>query len=135
MGSSIPDPFAPDPMAGIEAMELAAWRVGQAARQMLREHPDLPVYEMRAGSVSTGKPDLDVSVNTVDDVRTWASRTGVTATSNIRAYGTDFVGEFVSASADLNGVTVAVFCTRMLSGAERDAYFAAQHAEVATADA
>lgn len=135
MGSSITDPLALDPMAAIEAMELAAWRVAQTARQLRRDHPDLPVYDMRAASVSCGKAELDVNVNTTDDVRMWAQRVGVQPEASTRTYSPSTIGEHVIATADLNGVTVTVYATRFLSEPEREAHLARRDLELEAVDA
>ncbi|MFJ4551020.1 hypothetical protein ACIP4X_17635 [Streptomyces sp. NPDC088817] len=127
MGTSIPDPLAPDPMAAIDAMELTAFRVAQTARQLRRDHPDLGVYEMLPSSISIGRAELDIHASDVDAALAWATALGGKAKHELGDYAPETVFERVTATVDVSGVKVVVYAQRILTAAEV-AHFRAQQA-------
>lgn len=124
MSSSIPDPLATDPLAAIDAMELAAWRVAQTARQLRREHPDLPVREMRPDSITVGKPELEIGAGSLVGAQEWAECLGVELHREIRDYAADTVWEHATAETWIGDVHVSVYGTRFFTPAEAEAYHA-----------
>lgn len=115
-------------LAAIEAMETAAFRTGMMARRLLAEHPDLPVKEIRPGFVSGGKAEVCVTVDDCDGVRAWAERLGLRAESEIRSYtvvsGYENVYESTNAKGVLDGIGIELLGTRVVDGAEREAWIA-----------
>ncbi|MFJ2719438.1 hypothetical protein [Streptomyces sp. NPDC087437] len=126
MGSSIPDPLAPDPMAAIDAMELAAFRIGQTARQLRRDHPDLPIYEMRPSSVTNGHAELDIHAYDIDAALAWANAISARAEHEMSDYAPETIFKRVTATADVSGVTVTVYAQQVLTDAEVAHYRAQQ---------
>lgn len=116
------------PLAAIEAMEAAAFRTGLMARRLLAEHPDLPVKEIRPGFVTGGKAELDITVDSCDNVRAWAERFGLHAALRINSYtvvsGYENVYESCTAKGMFDGIDIRVLGTRNVDGAEREAWIA-----------
>lgn len=102
------------PLATIEAFESAAFRSAQVARQLLADHPDLSVYEIRPYAATSaymqdadmGK--LEISTDTVDDVRAWAEVLGAEVE--------------ITVHADIPGLKTQPFaihrCTARIAGVE-----------------
>lgn len=115
-------------LADIEAMESAAFRTGLLARRLLAQHPDLAVTQIRPGFVAGGKAELHISVDSCDDVRTWAERLGLHTESEIRSYtlsaGYENVYESREAKGEVDGATIEFLGTRTVEGAEREAWIA-----------
>lgn len=115
------------PLSTIEAFEAGAFRVGQLARRLRTDHPDLPVVRMEptawALTSMFGDPDvtaeLEIGAGTVDGVRAWAAALDVEATVTT-SVNSPF--ELAQASAVVDGVTVKVEGTRALTGDEYAAW-------------
>lgn len=112
-------------LAELEAFEAAAFRVGQLARRLRIDHPDLPVDVMQPtvwALASSAGPDvhaeLEIHCDSVDGVHAWAAVLGVEATVTIAGSGY----ERAVAKAVVNGVTVKVSGTRSLTGDEYAAW-------------
>lgn len=79
------------PLATIEAFEAAAFRTAHVARKLLADHPDLSVNEIRprAATSSYMRDDdmgaLEISTDTVDDVRAWAEALGAEVEITVHA--------------------------------------------------
>jgi hypothetical protein len=115
-------------LAGIEAMEAAAFRTGLMARRLLADHPDLPVKEIRPGYVTGGRAELQINTDDCDGVRAWAERFGLHVESQISSYtlGNDHenVYEACRAKGQVDGAGIELLGTRSLDGAEREAWIA-----------
>ena len=129
-----------DPLATIEAFEASAFRAAQVARQLLAEHPDLSVWEVRPrASVSPASRDndvaaLEIATDTVDDVRSWAEALGVEVeiTVHDRIPGLDTRPFTIhKCTARVAGVDVKVIDSRELSEDEVAAWRAEQCQAVA----
>jgi len=119
-----------NPLGAIEAMEAAAFRTGQAARQMLAEHPDLPVQEIRPGYSTGGRAELAIHAGDCDSVRAWAERLGLEAEAHFGSYtyptnGYEMVYEACHAKGTVLGAQVDISGTRSVEGAERESWIAA----------
>lgn len=123
------DPLAPDPMAPVDAMELAAWRIAQTARQLRREQPDVPVRGFRPVGVFTGRPELEIEAGSLGAAQEWAQRLGVEATSEIHVFAPDAISEHVTAETNVGDVHVEVYGTRFFDPAECEAYHREQAAD------
>lgn len=118
MGSSIPDPLAPDPMTAIDAMELTAWRIAQTARQLRRDHPHLPVHEMQPLGITDGRTALEINAGSHEGVFAWAQHLGTepTRTSHPDTPTPHQVAfEHVTVTADIAGVSVTVYAIQLLA--------------------
>ncbi|MCR3732221.1 hypothetical protein FHS35_009139 [Streptomyces umbrinus] len=122
-------------LAGIDAMEAAAFRTGLMARRLLAGHPDLPVKEIRPGFVSGGHAELQINTDDCDGVRLWAERFGLSVESDISSYtlGNDHenVYEACRAKGQVDGVGIELLGTRSLDGAEREAWLAERDKDAA----
>jgi hypothetical protein len=116
MGSSIPDPLAPDPMAAIDAMELAAWRIAQTARQLRRDHPHLPVHEMRPLGITDGRTALEINAGSHEGVLAWAQHLGTEPTRTSHPDTTNQVSfQHTQVTADITDVSVTVYAIQLVS--------------------
>lgn len=120
------------PLATIEAFESLAFRIACVARQLLAEHPDLPLMEMRpcafgsSTTVSTSS-ELDITAYDTDAVRAWATALGTTV--DVRFHDADSVVarfEYHCAKATVDGVRVHVGSTRQPTEDEVAAWRAKQ---------
>ncbi|WP_155054520.1 hypothetical protein [Streptomyces blattellae] len=135
MDPSIHDPLAPDPMAPVDAMELAAWRIAQTARQLRREHRDLPLQEMRPVGLATDKPHLEIHAGSIDAVEQWAKRLGAEPQREIHVYAPDTISEHADAGTDVGEVHVIVYGSRFFTAVECEAYHREQAAKEAVSRA
>ncbi len=117
------------PLATIEAFESAAFRVGQVARRLLAEHPDLPVGDMQPFAATHPRPagdtaQLEMMLRTVDDVAAWAHALGTTP--NVRFHDSPFTAtgafEFHQAAQTIDGVDVRIMATRSTTEEETAAW-------------
>ncbi|WP_432193778.1 hypothetical protein [Streptomyces sp. bgisy027] len=107
-----------DPLANIEAFEAGAFRVAHVARQLLADHPDLPIREIRPQSSAYQDPgrtyaSLEISAGSTAGVRAWAD--ALRATVKVTFYdhnSTAAAFESHQAQAVVSGVDVAVVATR-----------------------
>jgi hypothetical protein len=115
--------------AGIEAFEAAAFRAGQQARAFLTARQDLPLpYSVYLAGAEDRSPFLLLTVNSEDDVQSWALALGV-ATTYALAPGQESVRPSfgtVQARAVVDGMNVQVAHGLMLSPEEWEARQAAQ---------
>lgn len=111
-------------------MEAAAFRVGQVARRLLADHPDLSardieptVWTLNRGTAVTQK--LEITPDSIDGVRAWAEALGVEAevtVSGRTAYAPYKVAKF---ETEIDGVEVEFSTT----GAATDDEIVAWRAE------
>lgn len=118
--------------------ESVAFRVGQVARRLQAEHPNLvarqvicSIYSIafrQETDVST-MARLEVSADGLDGALAWATALGATAHQQIKdnAHG---VYETARCEAVIDGVTVEVSATRFLSADEAAAWHAEQAEQV-----
>ncbi|MDX3024040.1 hypothetical protein [Streptomyces acidiscabies] len=119
---------------GLEVLESSAFRLGQVMRRVLADHPDLPMRWFSPRVYSTVYADGDVSTavgadinaGSVDGVRTWAQALGATASVETKLPGQKDPYESARFAVVLDGVTVEVSGTRLLSSEERAALEAEQ---------
>lgn len=115
------------PLDTVEVFEAAAFRVGQVARRLLTDHPDLPVKSLEPtlwvlASDFSGpdtKAELEVTAGSVDDVRAWAAALEAQATVTVSDRSPY---ERAEAEAEVDGVTVKVTGSRSLTGEEYAAW-------------
>ncbi|MCC9712042.1 hypothetical protein E4N62_46675 [Streptomyces sp. MNU76] len=124
-------------LAELEAFEAAAFRVGQLARRLRTDHPDLPVQTMLPtvwALASSAGPDvhaeLEIHCDSVDGAHACAAVLGVEATVTIAGSGY----ERAAAKAVVNGIKVKVSGTRSLTGDEYRAWRAEQDQAAAEAE-
>lgn len=104
-------------LATIEAFESAAFRIAQVARQLLAEHPGLPLWDIRpiASERRSGikTAHLELSLSEVEDLLAWAEALGVTAA--VRFYDAKNSAqafEHHEATQTITGVAVVLTATR-----------------------
>jgi hypothetical protein len=127
-------------LAELEAFEAVAFRIGQLARRLRTENPDLPatgmlptVWVLAGMDGPAVHADLEIECDSVDDVRAWAKALDVEATVT-----TDARSPYKRAAAEvlIVGVTVKVSGSQTLTGDEYTAWRAArEQAALATAAA
>ncbi|MDT7847248.1 hypothetical protein [Streptomyces justiciae] len=106
------------PLTTIEAFEAGAFRVAHVSRQLLAEHPSLPVREIRPATIAFQGPatthaKLEISTNDVDGVRAWANALGTTVSvAFYDARGVSMAFEHHEAQVTVGGVEVTVTATR-----------------------
>ena len=123
--------------AELEAFEAAAFRIGQLARGLRADYPDLPVETMEPTLWSFAGSDgpklhssLEVVCGSADDACAWAKALNVEATVTTNATS---AYKQVAAQAVIVGVTVKVSGSQSLTGDEYTAWQAARdQAAVAT---
>ncbi|MEW2636448.1 hypothetical protein AB0903_33630 [Streptomyces sp. NPDC048389] len=116
------------PLATIEALEAAAFRVGQVARRLLAEHPGLPVWEIRPRAIAysrhpTNSAQLEISPRDTDAVRAWAEALGTTV--DVKFYDNparSHCFEYHGAECTIGGVEVSISATRRPSEEEITAW-------------
>lgn len=110
----------PNPLAAIERMEAAAFRVSRVTRQLLADHPDLPMKDLLPGAVTIGRTEIDFSAGSIEGATAWAEALGVelTRTSHPDAIYGWHGYEAAHVSADIGGVHVRITGTRSLTAAE-----------------
>jgi len=116
-----------DVLAALVAFESVAFRIGQLARRLRTEHPDLSVQSMeptawvlvRAFDGPDVHAELEIRPDSVDDARAWAKALGTEATATV---GTSSPYERVVAEAVIDGVMVKVDGMRALVGDEYAAW-------------
>lgn len=123
--------------AELEAFEAAAFRIGQLARSLRADYPDLPVETMEPTLWSFAGDDgprlhttLEVVCDSADDACAWAKALNVEATVT-----TNTTNAYKQAAAQvvISGVTVKVSGFQSLTGDEYTAWKAARdQAAVAT---
>lgn len=115
--------------AGIEEFEAAAFRAGQQARRFLTDRQDLPLpYSVYLAASEGRAPFLLLTMNSEDDVQSWALALGVPTTDALApgqtpgrtAFGT------VQARASVDGMDVRVAHGLTLTPEEWEARQAAQ---------
>lgn len=118
-----------DFLATIQAFEAGAFRVAHVARQLLADHPDLPVREIRllaheAQDPAASDVRLEISVRCADDARVWADALGTTVTVTFYDHGsTARAFEYHVVRATVGGVGVEIKTTRIdLTDAEIEAW-------------
>lgn len=100
-------------LAAITAMESAAFRLGQVARGLLADHPDLLVASLDTStSTSTGAETvvtvLALHAGEVADVLRWAETLGIAAHRNL---GSAVIGggyEHASADLERDGLAIRI---------------------------
>ena len=123
--------------AELEAFEAAAFRIGQLARSLRADHPDLPIETMEPTLWSFAGADspklhtsLEVVCSSADDACAWAKALNVEATVTTE---TTSPYQRAAAQAVIGGVTVKVSGFQSLTGDEYTAWQAARdQAAVAT---
>jgi hypothetical protein len=121
----------PDPLACTTAMEAAVFRVGQVARRLLADHPELPVWDLEPsvwvlnhGSAVSAK--LEISPGTLDGVLAWGTALGVEVSVELvdrTPYAPYRAAKFVT---EVDGVQVDVNSTGAASDEETAAWRAEQ---------
>lgn len=119
-------------LAEIQAMEAAAFRVGQVGRQLLEKHPALASAYL-AASASGGSSSLyfdDPSVNCVD-IDKWAALLGIELSLVLKPRASpeypQWVGRAqISGQLRIDGVTVELHGIRLLTQEQWDAAQAAE---------
>lgn len=108
-----------NPLAGIEQMEACAFRLGQLARRLLADHPDLPPVRITASATDRGfgrllLEDLEYGRDGVD-VLPWATALEIPLTSKLgrAAVGGGF--ESLKGERKIDGERVQVTLLRMLN--------------------
>ncbi|MCH5677862.1 hypothetical protein [Streptomyces gilvus] len=122
------------PLQTIEAFESAAFRTAQVARQLLAEHPDLSVLEIRPRTAlssfiqDSDMATLEISTETVDDVRGWAEAFGaeVEITVHDGFSGNPRPFAIHKCTTRISGVEVKAIDSRELSDEEAAAWRAEQ---------
>lgn len=117
--------LAHSPLAAIEALEAGAFRLGQAVRQILAEHPGLPIRAFHPSvyvhgyldGPSTVRASVEISAHDVDGVDAWARALG--GRPEYRTH-TQPGHAFLHAHLDvpLGGAVLRVVGTRSLTDAE-----------------
>lgn len=103
---------SPDPLRTVVAMEAAAFRTGQIARQLVADHPNLPLdgieptvatYDDLRGIVVRARLELQLSSAQV--AQDWAAALGCehTVTEHETGYGPSTVAKFETV---IDGVTI-----------------------------
>lgn len=106
------------PLATIEAFEAGAFRVAGVSRQLLADHPNLPVREIRPATIAFQGPatthaKLEISTDDVEGVRAWADALGTTVSvAFYDARGASSAFEHHEAQVTVGGVEVTVAATR-----------------------
>ncbi|WP_340382254.1 hypothetical protein U5640_36210 [Streptomyces sp. SS7] len=124
------------PLEAIEALESATFRMGQALRQVLAEHPGLPIRTFHPSVRVDGYLDeqararasVEISARDVNGVEAWAKALG-----GEPEYRTHTVPNRPFLHADLTvtlgGTAVRIYGTRPLTDAETAALPAEQQAD------
>lgn len=117
------------PLAEVEAIEAAVFRIGQLARRLRTEHPELPIERMEptAWALATGyrgtdvHAELEIGAGSVDGVHAWATALG---TKDIVKTTDKGPHQAAKAEVVIHGVMVKVSGTRTLVGDEYAAWCA-----------
>jgi hypothetical protein len=109
------------PLSVVEGFEAAAFRLTQVARQLLAEHPGLPINDIRPSVLaSTHGISAQLEISVYDEgtgVRAWAEALGAAVTIDVHDVGT-YAYEHHEATVERGGVTVHVGGTRRLTDEE-----------------
>jgi hypothetical protein len=111
-----------NPLAELELLESAVFRLGCTARRLLAEHPQLPVKEFWP---SYGDVELTVYVETIQDVMAWAVVLGAEAVHEVHDYG-HYAYRSCRATTQTGGVTVVLLGTETMTQTEADRWRAQQ---------
>lgn len=126
------------PLAGIESFEAAVFRVGQVARRLLADNPELPVRDLEptAWTLAQGTAvtaALEITPDSVDGVRAWAKALGGEASVEVRGKGARYrVAKF---ETEIAGVQVEFTATGAASEDEIAAWRAEQDQAATSAGA
>lgn len=112
------------PLQTIEALEAAAFRTGQALRQVLAEHPELPIralhpYVHVSGYLdeeATTRASVEISTHGVDGVHAWAQALGGEPVISIHG-DSAHPFEHAELKVTLGGTEVRICGTRRLTDA------------------
>ncbi|MGW2511301.1 hypothetical protein ACWC0A_18080 [Streptomyces scopuliridis] len=110
----------PDLLAGIEVMEAMTFRVGQMARSLRTDHPDLMpcVQSLRGSTHTSGAAQLNLHAVDPDGAKALAARLGIELDQTInRGVGTGGF-EHLDGEAEINGVTVVISGIRLIDATE-----------------
>ncbi|MCZ7414275.1 hypothetical protein [Streptomyces sp. WMMC897] len=113
-----------DPMIAITGMEAAAWRASRLARQLLADHPDLPLQSFATAvdgsSYSGGNAKVELRCETYDDTRAWAKRLDIDLGTRSFQYRTSQSAamEVLSGEVELHDVTVHLSANRLVGAEE-----------------
>ncbi|MEH0657559.1 hypothetical protein QA860_07385 [Streptomyces stelliscabiei] len=126
-------------LAELEAFEAAAFRIGQLARSLRADHPDLPVETMEPTVWSFAGADgpklhitLELVCGSADGACAWAKALDVEATVTT---STTSPHKQAAAQAVIGGVTVKISGFQSLTGDEYTAWKAAREEAAVTASA
>ncbi|MEU9400599.1 hypothetical protein [Streptomyces sp. NPDC048242] len=117
------------------SFESAAFRVGQVARRLQAEHPELAVGSVTcaAGATSYQHAEdlyvharLELRAGDLEAARAWADALGADLTLKIRE-SKPFVSEVGECTAVIDGIDIEVSGRRTLSPEEADAWRAQQN--------
>lgn len=115
------------PLQTIEALEAAAFRVGQVGRRLLADHPDLPAWNVRPAAFASDRgttAQLEISTYDVDAVRAWAEALGTTVDIKFHdgAGSHAHCFEYHQAKLTVSGVEVSFAATRQPTEEEAAAW-------------
>ncbi|WP_211124804.1 hypothetical protein [Streptomyces yatensis] len=102
----------------IAADEQTLLRTGQAARELLARHADLPLKGARLRFDS----EIRLNPHTADGVRAWAERLGAETTTNTSDPGYGPVFRHTAAEVTIDGTLVRVWHCHILDDAETAAW-------------
>lgn len=104
------------PLETVAAFESAAFRVGQVARRIIAEHPDLAVQDLFLKTTATGHGYESATVEItpdhdgLDGVHRWAEALGAEVVIKFCDYGGRSF-DHASVTVEFDGVTVEVHAT------------------------
>lgn len=114
------------PLAAIESLESAAFRVGQVARHLLAEHPDAGLTVKSADVFgyedNVGAATLYLSARSVDTARTVAAALGIEVRTEMRRCSPYAVFESVDGHGAVDGIEVRLMALRHLTDDEAAAW-------------
>lgn len=107
------------PLQIIAAFESGAFRVGQVARRLIAEHPELPLqsFAPTASSSHYGYDLMQVEItpdDNLDGVHLWALAFGAEVTVKRCKYGEQAEFDHASFELEIDGVAVKVSGTRQV---------------------
>lgn len=116
-------------LATVEEFEAGAFRVGQVARRLMADHPDLLMLgELRPVTVTHRcpgglAPQLEITVRTTDDVAAWAKALGTAVEVHFHdEAGVTTAFEFHETRPSIDGVDVWVTSVRRTTEEETTAW-------------